>query len=328
MDTTAPAPHVPVDLKTLLEAGVHFGHRTRRWNPKMKPFIFGERNGIYIIDLGQTLERLAVARDFLRQTIRSGRQVLFVGTKKQAQEQIRQAAESLNMPYVVNRWLGGMLTNNRTIRQSVVRMRKLQELVASGQIDTMPKKEAAAIRHELVKLQKNLSGVANMEQLPGAVFVVDVCRDAIAVAEANRLGIPVVAMVDTNGDPDLVRYPIPANDDAIRSIQVILADLTAAMREGLEEFEREAEERRRQRAAEEAEERAKQEAAEKLRRQRERDERRRREEALAKAKAKEAAGAASSEAAQEAGALRKSMADAAPEEELPGRLLKEVKDDE
>ncbi len=319
MDTTAPAPHVPVDLKTLLEAGVHFGHRTRRWNPKMKPFIFGERNGIYIIDLGQTLERLAVAREFLRQTIRSGRQVLFVGTKKQAQEQVRQAAESLNMPYVVNRWLGGMLTNNRTIRQSVVRMRKLQELVASGAIETMPKKEAAAIRHELVKLEKNLSGVANMEQLPGAVFVVDVCRDAIAVAEANRLGIPVVAMVDTNGDPDLIQYPIPANDDAIRSIQVILADLTAAMREGLEEFEREAEERRRQRAAEEAEERAKQEAAEKLRRQRERDERRRREEALARVKAKESAAGTPAATAP---------ADTAPEDELPDRLLKEVKDDE
>lgn len=330
MDTTAPVQQSPVDLKALLEAGVHFGHRTHRWNPKMKPFIFGERNGIYIIDLRQTLQRLAAARDFLRQTIRAGRQVLFVGTKKQAQEQIRQAAEALNMPYVVNRWLGGMLTNNRTIRQSIVRMRKLEEMIANGTIETLPKKEAASIRHELAKLQKNLSGVANMEQLPGAVFVVDVCRDAIAVAEANRLGIPVVALVDTNGDPDLIQYPIPANDDAIRSIQVILADLTAAIRDGLEEFEREEEERRRQRAAEEAEERAKQEAAEKLRRQRERDERRRREEALAKAKAAEAGGASREPLPTDATSAiaKKRLSDTVPEEELPGRLLKEVKDDE
>ncbi|MCX7819638.1 MAG: 30S ribosomal protein S2 [Kiritimatiellae bacterium] len=324
MDTTAPAPRVPVDLKTLLEAGVHFGHRTRRWNPKMKPFIFGERNGIYVIDLGQTLERLAAAREFLRQTVRSGRQVLMVGTKKQAQELVRQAAESLKMPYVVNRWLGGMLTNNRTIRQSVVRMRKLEEMAASGALDTMPKKEAASARHELAKLQKSLSGVANMEQLPGAVLVVDVCRDAIAVAEANRLGIPVVALVDTNADPDLVQYPIPANDDAIRSIQVILNDLVAAMREGLEEFEREEEERRRQRAAEEAEERARQEAAEKMRRQREREERRRREEALAKAKAAEV----ETLPAPDSSAPLAPMVDSAPEVDLPGRLLKEVKDDE
>ncbi len=293
MEPATPAVRPPVDLKALLEAGVHFGHQTRRWNPQMREYIFGERNGIYIIDLEQTLVRLQRAREFLKEVVRSGRQVLFVGTKKQAQEQVRRTAESLGMPYVINRWLGGMLTNNRTIRQSVVRMRKLEDMVRDGTLDKLPKKEAASLRHELEKLSRNLSGVANMAQLPGAVFVADVCRDAITVSEAVRLNIPIVALVDTNADPTPITYPIPANDDAIRSIQIILEDLAAAMREGLAEFRSETEERARQRAIEEAEERARQKAAEEERRSREREERRRRLEALAKARAaKEAAGEA------------------------------------
>ncbi len=285
MDATTVAACPAVDLAALLEAGVHFGHRASRWNPKMKPFIFGERNGIYIIDLNKTLQCLTAAKEFLRQVVRQGRQVLFVGTKKQAQEVVKQTAESLGMPYVIHRWLGGMLTNNRTIRQSVARMRKLEELVASGAIDQMPKKEATSLRRELEKLQRNLSGVANMAELPGAVIIADVCRDAIAVAEASRLGIPTVALVDTNGDPTPITYPIPANDDAIRSIQLILGELATVIRQALAEFEQDQAERQRLEALRESEEQAKLKAAEEERRRREREARRRREEALAKLKA-------------------------------------------
>ena len=285
METTAEVRPPTVDVKALLEAGVHFGHQTKRWNPKMKPFIFGERNGIYIIDLQQTADRLQAAKQFLYETIARGRQVLFVGTKKQAQETIREVADQLKQPYVVNRWLGGMLTNNRTIRQSVGRMRKLEEMEKSGAFDSLPKKEVAALRHEMAKLQKNLSGVAGMEQLPGAVFVVDICRDAIAVSEASRLNIPVVAMVDTNVDPDPVNYPIPANDDAIRSIKLIVGDIATTIQQAEEEHERIATEIARKRAIEEAEMKAKQKTAEEERRARERELRKARQEALAKAKA-------------------------------------------
>ncbi|MBM4154759.1 MAG: 30S ribosomal protein S2 [Lentisphaerae bacterium] len=289
METTTPVVRREVDVKVLLEAGVHFGHQTRRWNPKMKPFIFGERNGIYIIDLAKTLVRLKEAKDFLQRTVASGRQILFVGTKKQAQEQVRKAADMLHQPYVVNRWLGGMLTNNRTIRQSVARMRKLETMEKDGTMEKLPKKEVAALRHELVKLQKNLSGVADMDQLPGAVFVVDICRDEIAVFEATRLNIPVVALVDTNTNPDPIAYPIPANDDAIRSIQVILEDLASSIRDAADEYAKTAAEAARKRAIEEAEERAKQKAAEDERRAREREAKKARLEAIAKAKAAKAA---------------------------------------
>lgn len=289
METTTPVVRREVDVKVLLEAGVHFGHQTRRWNPKMKPFIFGERNGIYIIDLAKTLVRLKEAKDFLQRTVASGRQILFVGTKKQAQEQVRKAADMLHQPYVVNRWLGGMLTNNRTIRQSVARMRKLETMEKDGTMEKLPKKEVAALRHELVKLQKNLSGVADMDQLPGAVFVVDICRDEIAVFEATRLNIPVVALVDTNTNPDPIAYPIPANDDAIRSIQVILEDLASSIRDAADEYAKAAAEAARKRAIEEAEERAKQKAAEDERRAREREAKKARLEAIAKAKAAKAA---------------------------------------
>ena len=307
METTTPVVRREVDVKVLLEAGVHFGHQTRRWNPKMKPFIFGERNGIYIIDLAKTLVRLKEAKEFLQRTVASGRQILFVGTKKQAQEQVRKAAETLRQPYVVNRWLGGMLTNNRTIRQSVARMRKLETMEKDGTMEKLPKKEVATLRHELVKLQKNLSGVADMDQLPGAVFVVDICRDEIAVFEATRLNIPVVAMVDTNTNPDPIAYPIPANDDAIRSIQVILEDLASSVRDAADEYTKAAAEAARKRAIEEAEERAKQKAAEDERRAREREAKKARLEAIAKAKAAKPAEPA--EAAPEAAPA----AEAAPE---------------
>jgi small subunit ribosomal protein S2 len=285
METTTPVVRREVDVKVLLEAGVHFGHQTRRWNPKMKPFIFGERSGIYIIDLAKTLVRLKEAKEFLQRTVASGRQILFVGTKKQAQEQVRKAAETLHQPYVVNRWLGGMLTNNRTIRQSVARMRKLESMEKDGTMEKLPKKEVATLRHELVKLQKNLSGVAEMDQLPGALFVVDICRDEIAVSEASRLNIPVVALVDTNTNPDPIAYPIPANDDAIRSIQVILEDLASSIRDAADEYAKTAAEAARKRAIEEAEERAKQKAAEDERRAREREAKKARLDAIAKAKA-------------------------------------------
>ncbi len=284
METTTPVVRREVDVKVLLEAGVHFGHQTRRWNPKMKPFIFGERSGIYIIDLSKTLVRLNEAKVFLRRIISSGRQVLFVGTKKQAQEQVRKAAEALHQPYVVNRWLGGMLTNNRTIRQSVARMRKIESMEKGGAMDKLPKKEIAALRHELSKLQKNLSGVADMEQLPGAMFVVDICRDAIAVSEAARLNIPVVALVDTNANPDPIAYPIPANDDAIRSIQVILEDLASSIRDAADEYTKAAAEAAHKRAIEEAEERARMKAAEDERKTREREAKKARADAIAKAK--------------------------------------------
>lgn len=312
METTTPVVRREVDVKVLLEAGVHFGHQTRRWNPKMKPFIFGERSGIYIIDLAKTLSRLNEAKVFLRRVIASGRQILFVGTKKQAQEQVRKAAEALHQPYVVNRWLGGMLTNNRTIRQSVARMRKIEAMEKGGAMEKLPKKEVAALRHELAKLQKNLSGVADMEQLPGAMFVVDICRDEIAVSEAARLNIPVVALVDTNANPDPIAYPIPANDDAIRSIQVILEDLALSIRDAADEYAKAAAEAAHKRAIEEAEDRARLKAAEEERRIRERDAKKARLDAIAKAKAAKASEPAAD--AAEAPAAEAAPAEAAPSE--------------
>lgn len=280
-------------VQHLLEAGVHFGHRTNRWNPKMKKYIFGARNGIYIIDLEKTLACLEEARQFLCEVVASGRRVLFVGTKKQAQDVVRQTAESLAQPYVVNRWLGGMLTNNQTIRKSVAKMRRLQQIVADGSIERLPKKEVAGIRRELAKLERDLRGVADMEGMPGAVVVFDICRDAIAVSEAVKMNIPIVALCDTNSDPSPIAYPIPANDDAIRSIQLIAGYLARGLREALDAYTRQAAEEARQRALAEAEEKAKQKAAEEERRAREREQRKARQEALAKAREAKAAQAKS-----------------------------------
>ncbi len=313
MDTT---PHVPADVsvRDLLEAGVHFGHQTKRWNPKMKRFIFGERNGIYIIDLTKTLAQLQEAKQFVYNTIVKGQRVLFVGTKKQAQEPLRETAKTLGQPYVVTRWLGGMLTNNRTIQASVSRMRDLEKMETDGSFEKLPKKEVATLRHQLEKLRKNLSGVADMDDMPGALFVVDVMRDAIAVQEAVRMKIPVVALADTNCNPEPLAYPVPGNDDAIRSIRLIVAEIGKAIQQGHDEYERVATDRARRRAIEEAEQRAKEKTAEEARKARDREVRKAREEALLKdRKEKEAAAAAEAAQAPAAEAAQAPAAEAAPE---------------
>jgi small subunit ribosomal protein S2 len=221
-------------MKQLLEAGVHFGHQTRRWNPKMRRFIFGERNGIYIIDLNQTLDRIDTAYRFVRDTVAEGGSVLFVGTKKQAQEPIERNAQSCGMPYVNFRWLGGMLTNFQTVHSRVNKLRELQRQVDSGDVDQMPKKEGLKVRRDLAKLERNLGGIKNLEKLPSAVFVIDTKKEHIAVTEANRLRIPVVAIVDTNCDPDIIDFVIPGNDDAIRSAQLMSRVVADAVIEGRE----------------------------------------------------------------------------------------------
>lgn len=241
-----------VAVQDLLDAGLHFGHQTHRWNPKMKKYIFGQRNGIYIIDLNKSLEELKRAMQFIYQTAARGRKVLFVGTKKQAQEPIIMAAERVQQPYVVHRWLGGTLTNNVTIRKSIARMREIEKLEQDGAFERMPKKEVARMKRELEKLRSNLLGIKDMSELPGAVFVVDTEREKIAVSEANRLKIPVVAIVDTNSDPDLIDYPIPGNDDAIRSIDLICKLVAEAIEKGTAEYSRIAAEEIRQRESEQA----------------------------------------------------------------------------
>ena len=206
-----------VTMRQLLEAGVHFGHQTRRWNPKMKRFIFGERNGIYIIDLNQTLERIDVAYSFVRDLVADNGTVLFVGTKKQTQDPVARYAVQCGMPYINERWLGGMLTNFNTIAGRVKKMQEYERMRSAGDFDAMPKKEALIHTRELDKLQRNLGGIRDMTKLPDAIFVIDTKKEHIAVTEANKLGLPIVAVVDTNCDPDLITYVIPGNDDAIRA---------------------------------------------------------------------------------------------------------------
>ena len=212
---------VKINIRTLLEAGCHYGHQTRRWNPKMKPYIFGERNGIYILDLKQTVLDADKAYTFLKDTAAKGGRVLFVGTKKQAQEPIATQAERCGMPYINQRWLGGMLTNFVTMRSRINRMEELEAMVEDGRMALLPKKEQAVLSKELEKLQRNLGGARDLHALPQALFVVDSKREEIAIREANRLHIPVVALLDTNSDPDVVDYGIPANDDAIRSVNLM-----------------------------------------------------------------------------------------------------------
>ena len=221
-------------MKQLLEAGVHFGHQTRRWNPKMRPYIYGERNGIHIIDLRQTVSQVAEAMDFVKQIAIDGGTVLFVGTKKQAQAAVAEAARRAGMPYVNYRWLGGMLTNFSTIQKRVYYMKELQRLEQTGEMNDRPKKERLKLRRELEKLEKNLGGVSTMTRLPDAVFVIDVNTEETAVKEADRLGIPVIALVDTNSDPDPVDFVIPGNDDAIRAADLIAGALADAIIEGKE----------------------------------------------------------------------------------------------
>ncbi len=222
-----------VTMKQLLEAGVHFGHQVGRWNPKMKPYIFGARNGIYIIDLQQTVRLFQEACAFVRELVAQGGTLLFVGTKKQAQDAIREEAERCGMFYVNNRWLGGTLTNFQTIKQSIERLRKLEEMMADPQVEeALTKKEMLGVRRQREKLLAALGGIKNMRKLPDAVFVIDANREEIAVREANRLGIPTIAPVDTNCDPDVIDYKIPGNDDAIRAIRLFCSAIADAVLEG------------------------------------------------------------------------------------------------
>lgn len=219
-------------MKQLLEAGVHFGHQTRRWNPKMARFIFTERNGIYIIDLQKTVKKMDEAYNFVRDLAAEGGKVLFVGTKKQAQESIKNEAERCNQYFVNERWLGGMLTNFQTIEKRVKRLKTLEKQAEDGTFELLPKKEVTLLKHEMEKLQKYLGGIKDMKKLPDALFIIDPKKEEIAVSEARKLHIPIIATVDTNCDPDVIDYPIPANDDAIRAVKLLTGKIADAVLEG------------------------------------------------------------------------------------------------
>ena len=221
-----------ISMKQLLEAGVHFGHQTRRWNPKMASFIFTDRNGIYIIDLQKTVKKVEEAYNFVKQLSFEGETILFVGTKKQAQEAVREEAERCSMFFVNQRWLGGMLTNFQTIRRRIDRLLALEKMEINGTLEVLPKKEVAELMHEKEKLQKFLGGIKEMRRLPGALFVIDPRKERIAIAEARKLGIPIVAIVDTNCDPDEIDYVIPGNDDAIRAVRLLTGKMAEAVLEG------------------------------------------------------------------------------------------------
>lgn len=221
-----------ISMKQLLEAGVHFGHQTRRWNPKMSQYIFTERNGIYIIDLQKTVKKIEEAYEFVKSQAAEGKEILFVGTKKQAQDSVKEEAIRCGMHYVNERWLGGMLTNFKTIRTRIARLMELEKMEQDGTFDLLPKKEVIKLRHEKEKLEKNLSGIKNMSRLPDVVFVVDPRKEKNAIAEARNLGIKIVAIVDTNCDPDEVDYVIPGNDDAIRAVKLIASKIADAVIEG------------------------------------------------------------------------------------------------
>lgn len=222
-----------VTVKDLLDAGVHFGHQTKRWNPRSKPYIFDHRQGITIIDLGKTHTALQKACAFVEETVANGGNLLFVGTKRQAKDIIREAATSTNMPYCVDRWLGGTLTNYGTVKRSIAKYKKYQQMETSGELAKLPSKEEAAIKREMTRMQRNFNGIADMGDLPSAMFVVDVNHEEIAVAEGNRCGIPTVGLVDTNSDPSTLKYPIPGNDDAVKSVRIIVEAIVAAVQNGL-----------------------------------------------------------------------------------------------
>jgi small subunit ribosomal protein S2 len=226
-----------VTMRELLEAGVHFGHQTRRWNPKMKPFIFQERNGIYIIDLALTVAKLRQTVEVVRQLSRQGRVILFVGTKKQAQDAVREEAERAGTFFVNQRWLGGTLTNFATIQKRIARLRELESMKAQGDFDRLPKKEVAKLQDEMNKLERFLGGIKDMHRLPDAIFIVDPKKERIAVLEARKLGIPIIAVIDTNCDPDEIDYPIPGNDDAIRAVRLMVGKIADAIIEGRTESE-------------------------------------------------------------------------------------------
>ena len=240
-------------LKDLFDAGLHFGHQTKRWNPKMKPYIFDKRNGIHIIDLTQTVTLIDEAAEFLRKTILDGKKILFIATKKQAQEIVKQAAEDCGQYYMTERWLGGTLTNSQTIRGSVKRMRQIQALARANNGElSKHKQEASMLRRELAKLEKNLTGIADMDERPGAVFIIDVCREINAVREASRLHIPIVALTDTNANPDPIDYVIPGNDDSVRGIEMLVNGIVNVVKAANDEYSRVATEQKAKRDAERA----------------------------------------------------------------------------
>ena len=293
-------------MKELLQAGLHFGHQTRRWNPRMRRFIFGEREGIHVIDLQQTQVLLERARDFAAQVARDGGSVLFVGTKKQASDSVKEWADRSGMPFVNQRWLGGLLTNFETISKRIDRLHELNNLKENDQLDLLPTKERMSMEAELAKLEYNLGGVRDMKRLPQAVFIVDLKTEDIAVREVQRLGIPMIALVDSNVDPDPVDYPIPGNDDAIRSCDLVISTIGEAIVNAAGEY-REAEEKRRA-----EEERKRREEEEK--RRREEEERARQE---AELRAKQEAEAAAQEAQQQQAPEQPQAAAPAPEQRAP-----------
>jgi small subunit ribosomal protein S2 len=301
-------------LQELLDAGVHFGHQTKRWNPYMSKYIFGERKGIYVIDLGKSLVSLRIAQKFVFDTAVRGQQLLFVGTKKQGQDIVKETARKLHQPFVVHRWLGGMLTNNQTIQASIARMKELEVIEERGEMDEVAgsKKEASRMRRELFKLQRNLEGMANMPKLPAALVIVDVVRESIAVQEARRLGIPIVAIVDTNADPRIIDYPIPGNDDSIRSIGCIMDLLGETIQHASNEYARVAAEEARKRAAAEAEQAEKRKQAEAERKLRQDEEKKKRDEVIKAAAAKMA-----EENAKKAAEAAKAPKKEAPKKEAP-----------
>ncbi len=288
-----------IGIKELLEAGVHFGHQTRRWNPKMRRFIFGERDGIYIIDLLQTDVLLQNARQFASELSRRGGTVLFVGTKKQARDAIKETAEAADMPYVNHRWLGGLLTNFQTINQRIKRLHDLERYETEGQLQLLPTRERMAAQADLAKLRANLGGVKNMQRVPDAVFVIDLKTEAIAVREAQRLRIPIIGLVDTNCDPEGIDYVIPGNDDAIRSCAAITGAIGDVVAEGHGIFRAEEEAARLERERREAEEQARREAEEQARREAEEQARREAEEQARREAEEQAAAAAAAAAPQE-----------------------------
>jgi|ERR1039458_5533808 small subunit ribosomal protein S2 len=239
---------ISITPKDLLDAGVHFGHQTKRWNPRSKPFVFDHRQGVTIIDLTKTHEALEKACAFIENTVAEGNSVLLVGTKRQAKEIVREAAASTNMPLCVDRWLGGTLTNYETVKRSIAKFKKYQQMETSGEMSKLPRKEESAIKREMTRMQRNFNGIADMGGLPGALFVVDISHEKIAVAEAARCGIPCIAIVDTNSDPTAVSHPIPGNDDAVKSIRIIVETIVTAIQAGLSQRDA----RRAQRGAPEA----------------------------------------------------------------------------
>ena len=222
-----------ITMKSLLESGVHFGHQTNRWNPKMKPYIYGSRSGIYIIDLQKTLTGFKAAEKYIRESARAGKKILFVATKKQAKNIVAEYAESVNMPYITERWPGGLLTNFATIRKSIKKMETIDKMGVDGTLNTLSKRERLQISRTREKLERNLGSIAKMNRMPSAIFIVDINKEHIAVAESGKLGIPTIAMVDTNSNPNLITYPIPSNDDSSKSIRKIMETVTDAVKEGL-----------------------------------------------------------------------------------------------